>query len=271
MDDLHELFFSMRDELRGKGIVSEVAHFIAHPGPRTQGMTWQEACDAFAFLKFRVSLGNSPITTASLSDSVPRSLMANLRRMRKSRLRELDLSRGEAMKIVEKVVNRSVPTGPSRISRLKVESRQEEDVLVYAASHMKGGPLFDDNDLFEDFYRALIRQNNLQAIEKQALKKAKAAISLFALTAMHNRSIDLGDGSIAHVSIVADIKNNLGIFAHSEVLRDYGGGPVIAFIWLFETGLPTTRYCDQPVIPLSRVPFVGDFEVTAGPRLALIH
>ena len=31
VQDLHTLFFSMRQEAGGKGIVSEIAHFVAHP------------------------------------------------------------------------------------------------------------------------------------------------------------------------------------------------------------------------------------------------
>jgi hypothetical protein len=51
------------------------------------------------------------------------------------------------------------------------------------------GSLFDDSDLFEDFCRALQKQSILRSSEKHSLKKAKPAISLFALTAMHNAAL----------------------------------------------------------------------------------
>jgi hypothetical protein len=134
--------------------------------------------------------------------------------------------------------------------------------------HAKAGPLFDDNDLFEDFCRALQKLGLLRSSEKQALKKVKPAITLFALTAMHNGGVGLGDGSTAKLQITPDIKGRLAVFAIAEVAKDYGAGPVNMATWVFKTGLPVADYCEPGVAPPTRSPFVGDFEMTRQLKLA---
>jgi hypothetical protein len=104
------------------------------------------------------------------------------------------------------------------------------------------------------------------ASEKGALKKAKPAISLFALTSMHNRKVDMGDGNAA-VSIMEDMRGNLGAFAIAEVGKDFGHGPLSAALWIFETGLPVFTCCEPGIAPATRSPFIGDFEMTDQIRL----
>jgi hypothetical protein len=88
-DDLHELFCNMRGEAGGSGIVSEIAHFLAHPGIRTQCIATQETRDLFAFFNFRLQLARSRIITTDIPASVPNALRANLRRARKSVLKRM--------------------------------------------------------------------------------------------------------------------------------------------------------------------------------------
>src|SRR6516164_9826710 len=76
--DLHTLFFSMSQESGGKGIVSEIAHFIAHPEPRTQGITRDELRDVYAFMKLRAQL-NTPLKMTDIPATIPEALRANLR------------------------------------------------------------------------------------------------------------------------------------------------------------------------------------------------
>jgi hypothetical protein len=262
--DLHELLFNMRDEAGGSGLVSEIANFLAHPSMRTQGIATQDMRDLFGFLKFRLWLDQSRIVTTDLPASVPDALRANLRRTRKSILRSATgLNKLQAQGVLERVLGRLKPT-PGGITKLKINSPQEFAVMQLLASYIKGGSLFNDNDLFEDFCRALQRQGLLQAAEKKNLKQAKPAITLYALIAMHNRVIDLGDGSTAIVTILPDPTDKLAIYAVAEI----GNNRKIRVAgWLFETGLPIADYCEIGVAPLSRNPFIGDFGINAARKL----
>src|SRR5262249_21597030 len=53
--ELNELFYNIRQESGGSGLVSEIANFHAHP-TRSQGIVWQEVRDYFVFVKFREPL-----------------------------------------------------------------------------------------------------------------------------------------------------------------------------------------------------------------------
>ncbi len=155
-----------------------------------------------------------------------------------------------------------LPTPGGGVTKAKIFDQQELAVFQCIARYCKGGALFKDDDLFEDFCRALQRQRLLRTNEKQRLKKAKPALSLFALIAMHNRAIDLGDGTTANLKISADIEGGLGTFAFGLVDQAPGGGSTTIGVWIFETDLPIPDYCEPGTAPLDRSPFIGDFEIT---------
>jgi hypothetical protein len=129
----------------------------------------------------------------------------------------LGISRPEAQAVLERILDRLIPVAPDRASKLKLKTQKEFEVISFAASFLKGGSQFSDNSLFEDLCRALQRRRVLSNIEKQGFRKVKAAVTIFALTSMHNRKIDLGDGNTAKIAIMRDIKGNLGSFAIAEV------------------------------------------------------
>lgn len=259
--DIQELFSSIRHQTGGRGLVSEITNFIAHPS-RNQGAAWQEVCDAFEYLNFMLPFQRQKIITRDLPATVPAAMRANLRRIRKAiLLRELRMSRPQAEEIMNRVLARQVSTGPGRLSKLDYRTQQEARVIICIMRRIVGGSLFDENDLLEDFYRALHDQQLIEPSEKQELKKAKTAISLFALTAMHNRSIVLRDGSVSTVSIIPDVRGNLASFAWCRI-----GGSRVAF-WLFETNLSVATHCEPGVAPGAREPFIGDFELTPDSKL----
>ncbi|MEA2985850.1 MAG: hypothetical protein QOD94_2104 [Alphaproteobacteria bacterium] len=148
--DLHELFFDMRDEAGGSGLISEVANFIAHPHLRTQGLVWRDVNDVTSFVKFRAEIDNPIFTPHTIPASVPDVLRANLMRTRKSALtRGLGMKRSQAGAILERILNRSLAVSPGRLSKLKIETAEESRVFAFIASLLKGGPLFTESDLFE--------------------------------------------------------------------------------------------------------------------------
>jgi len=267
-DDLHELFFNMRAEAGGSGLVGEIASFLAHPDVRTQGIVTDEMRDQFAFLKFRIQLDMQRIITTDLPASVPNALRANLRRVRKTVLKSAtNLRRDQAQLILETALARLRPTGSGGYAKLLLKDDLEFKVLRLLTSYSKGGPLFSDGDLFEDFCRALRRQKLLSPAEKQTLRGAKPAITLYALLAMHHRAIDLNDGTTAKAAIAADPRQRLAIYGFAQVATRYDGEPVRAAAWIFETGLRIADHCKPGIAPPNRDAFIGDFKL--GPDLKL--
>lgn len=262
-EDLRELIALMRDESSGTATVREIADFLAHPGLRTQGLVTREVQSNFTYLKFMIPFHSSPIRVRDVPASMPDALRANLRRVRSSWLTRIGSDRVRAKTVLETVLSRSIPTSPGRISGLDVRNKEEWQTIQTIVRFIKGGSIFNADDLFEDFYRALRQMNLAKPSEKDSLRKAKAGIALFALIAMHNRTIDLGDGSVADLTIIRDIKGKLGIFAAATVAPDFLPWPNRAAQWVFETKLPPDLYCEPDVAPPDRTPFIGEFVITS--------
>lgn len=271
--DLHRLFYRMREEAEGKGILAEVAHFLAHPTLRTKGLATQEARDFFAFLKFRMPLASNPnptIVTTDLPATVPAALRANLRRMRKSTLkREAKTNPVHAKRVLERILARMISTSAGGVAKPLLMNSEECAVFVCVGSNLKGGPFFTDNDLFKDFARILQRLGVLQKSELSALEGVKPSITLFALTAMHNRVTDLGDATTATLAIAPDLSGNLAVFAFSDVLTvPYNIKRTTVGAWIFATALPIADFCEPGIAPKERRAFTGDFEITPQQKLA---
>lgn len=211
--DLHHLFFGMREEVSSPGLVREIGHFLAHPRMRTQGLATQEVRDLFAFLKFRVPIAASRLVSTALPATMPDALRANLRRMRKSTLkREARTNPTHAKRVLDRILARMQPTGFGGLTKPVMLSQEEYDVFSCVVTHTKGGPLFNEDDLFREFVRILRKNELLETSEAEAFEGCRVAVSLLALTAMHNRTIDLGDGAAASAAITPDMYGNLAIF-----------------------------------------------------------
>jgi hypothetical protein len=262
--DLHDLFFSMRAESGGRGIVSEIAHFIAHPDRRTQGIIVQEVRDFFAFAKLKAEIDNRQIISHVLPPTFRDAMRANLRRMRKSILKEqTGLNREEAELVLESALAR-VPAGGG----VAVMTEAEALVSHCVFRNLKGGPFFNDHDLFEDFCRVAQKLNLLSSTEKTLLRNSKPAFALFALAIMHNKIIDIGNNDEATLGIAANAKRRLAIYAFSKVKGPAGMTLTMGQL-LFETELPIASYCAPNIAPLGRNAFVGDFQMTPDLKLTL--
>jgi hypothetical protein len=179
----------------GKGVVSEIAHFVAHPEPRTQGITRDELRGVYTFMKFRAPLETSRLEMTDIPATVPEALRANLRRTKASTLkREAGMNPIHAKRVLDRILARVGPTGSGGLSKLIIIDSEEWALLKLVANRLKAGPLFTEEDLIKDFSRVLRRRNLLKQKESLGLIAQKAPISIFALAAMHNHRVDLGDG-----------------------------------------------------------------------------
>jgi hypothetical protein len=180
------------------------------------------------------------------------------------------VNRPQAEKILNEILTKIILNG-NRITDSILASLEHWRVFECVFDNFKGGSFFKDDDLLEDFARALHKAGILAIREKSALKKTKAAISLFALTVMHSKTADLGDNRTASLSIMPDGKRRLAIYALSEIAANHPvHGKQNAAIWLFETDLDIASHCEDGVAPLGRAEFVGDFTMTPQLKLARV-
>jgi hypothetical protein len=270
IDDLTTLFFHMREEHGGNAVVRDITNFRAHPVVRTQRFATSDLRDLFSFLKFRMQIAESQIYPTVVPPTMPDALRANLRRMRKSTLkREAGTNPTHAKRVLERILRRMLPTGHGGLKKPALLDQEEHDVFMCIASHIKGGPVFSENDLFKEFVQVLQRMDVLKEAEKVLPERVRVGLALFALISMHNRAIDLGDGSLANIYVAADIFGNLGTFAFTEIVPTIGDKqPLTGVGWVFQTDLPIEAYCEEGVAPPGRAPFVGPLEMSRDLKLA---
>ena len=100
-------FFSMRAELGGRGLVSEIAHFIAHPDRRTHGIVVQDVRGFFAFAKLRAEIDNRSIITQMLPPTFHEAMQGNFRRMRTTILvKQTGLNRAQARPVLDRALSK---------------------------------------------------------------------------------------------------------------------------------------------------------------------
>lgn len=265
--DLTTLFFSMREETGGRGIVSEIAHFLAHPAVRTQGLVTSEIRDQVMFLRLYVPYYTSPLLLPALPANAKDALRANFRRLKRGIIKkELRMNPVHAERILEKVMARMIPTVHGGLTKAEIRSPEELRVFSLVATYAKGGPIFTDDDLFDDFSKVLRKRGIIKTTEMEKLKAIKPALALFALTAMHGNKIDLRDGQPALLAIARDMNDKLGIFAIAGTAK--AGQPINVACWVLQTRLSVDGVCDPDVAPHGRAEFVGDFEMSPNLKLA---
>lgn len=265
--DLHSLFFDLRELLGGKGLVGEIGHFLAHPGIRDQGLVKREVSDQIRWLKFILTLSKSRFVPTDLPENAAKILRGNFRRLTNSiTKREIGMNHIRVGRVLERILGRMAPTGLGGLQKPRFSNKEELEVFTLVARYGKGGSYFTDNDLVDDLSKALETNKYLYQAELSSFKKAQSGISLFALITMHGAMIDLGDGTKARIAIAEDVNGMLGAFAFSEPFRTGTGSTTVA-AWVFETKLPIADYCAPGVAPLRRNAFIGDFEMSSELKL----
>jgi hypothetical protein len=274
--DIHQLFFNMRDETGGSRVVAEVTHFLAHPQKRNRGTAMREVRDLFGILRLLFwleRLESQNLILPVMPATVPDALRGNFRRMRPSMFKAARIKRTRAEEVLERILARMTPTGFGGLRKPIIKDPEEYMVFMMVGRVVKGGSLFTEDDLFKDFAGILRTQALLKPKEVRALENAKPAITLFAVNAMHNRIIDLGDGTTATLQITPDMNGNLGVFAYGQVADRHptDDHPTTAAAWLLETSLSIGRYCEPGTARNGRLPFEGNFEMTPNGKLARLR
>lgn len=266
--DLTALFFALREESGGKGLVSEIAHFIAHPDVRTQGLVTRDVRDLCAFLRFIMPLDRGLLVRTSLPSNTPDALRANLRRTRSSHLRAAGFKPRQAEDMLEKIIAKISVNG---VIRQPIRLNEEENRLFMTISSIvKGGPFFTGSDAVKDLRQILRRKGILRQDEVAKFNHIEKNISLFILCILHGKKIDLEDGSFAEICIADSDQQTLGAYAFFDVAINIINTQRVGG-WVFGTDLKTAKYCEPDVAPKSRSAFVGEFEISAQGQLARVR
>lgn len=205
-DDLSRLFLYLRETSYGRQTVREVGDFVAHFGMRDKGPTTQLATNFFTVLRFFTPLLAHPEHLHGLSVN-PDVLEANFATIDQETLRQKTKLKP---RIAKQVFNSMI--AKMRQIAGKNESRtldQNEAILFrFLLTHFTSRPAFDDEILFKEFSAVLEKNKLVHENERDALKRIKPIVSLYAVALMHLCHVKLKDGAPAE--LMADRHNAEG-------------------------------------------------------------
>ncbi len=143
---------------------------------------------------------------------------------------------------------------PNRLGGLKATNLYDpthKAVFQCLVSMWTANAAFSEQQLFEQFCAALIRDRLLEKSELTRFSELQSAVALSAITAMHFTELDLGDGWGATLLATRDGHPNgkatLGVSA-TGVLPTLRKGKVRVAGFMFVTSLDTDTYCDQSLL-----------------------
>jgi hypothetical protein len=145
-------------------------------------------------------------------------------------------------------------------------TRDELSFMEAVGQHIHFEPAFTDERLFNDF-KAVLRSNGLlKKPEEQAFADIKPAISLYAISAMHNTIVQINNDVEIRLYMSGDL--TLSIYAGMPVPRRDGLTPNFIGSDIFATSLKTETYLDNGLNALGC--WGCELELTPSLRLAKV-
>ena len=119
-------------------------------------------------------------------------------------------------------------------------------------------PAFTGDRLFQDFSDTLKHNGLIDKSELQDFARLKPAVSLFAVTVMHNCVIQIGSGATCKLN--ASTNGPEQSIVVDAAVPTISNPTILAASAIYSTGLLATEYCDES-IPLN-VPWNFDLELS---------
>lgn len=200
-DDLTGLFLFARDHCDGREAVAEIGHFVAHHHERDRGTITRSTREWFAVARYhmpRFGPGGRDHLKADRLPSAARDYfdIAVNRIEAKIIKRQTGLRRAAAYDLMRGIIPRMSQNSdgtwrlPSDLSAIEVK------LINCVSSIIAVTPAFEEIRLIEDFI-ATLKSNGL--ITKEEIRENRSALSalipLYAISAMHNCVIQIGDGT----------------------------------------------------------------------------
>jgi hypothetical protein len=268
-EDLTALFLALRFRSFGRETVIEIGDFVAHADERNKGAVTQVARDFFTVARLSLLYIGRTLDPNDLPASIPSVLEATFRQLDDSILvSDTGLTRETAKKKLALIVRKMKPNAAGRIA-VWAELDETERSIVLCLTRLVVKPAFDDNRLFREFSGALLKNDLLAESEMAQFSRFKPAVSLFAMSVMHQCRIDLGDGTTALLQACSDDTLNVVATAEAESPRK----KLNAAATMFTTALRGAEYCDPELLKEtspSRPCWHHPIELTTGKKLAKI-
>ncbi|WP_292055531.1 hypothetical protein [Martelella sp.] len=263
-DDLTGLFLYARDHCDGRETVAEIGHFVAHHNERDKGITTRCTREWFASTRYLVPAffedGSGGLDASRLPSTAVEYFRIAVNRVGPATIKKgTGLKPGQANKILQDVIGRMSQNGDSTW-RLPNDLKEiETSLLNCVSSTFVSKSAFEEERLVEEFI-ATLKSNGLVTNDEVREKRATLAtlIPLYAVSAMHNCLVQIGDGTTTQLKGSASLD---GIQVSASVpLAAKDGGDIFLVSPMFRTGLSPNQHCSDELVLTT-----WDFEIELGP------
>lgn len=218
-DDLTGLFLYARDHCDGREPVAEIGHFVAHHHERDRGIITRATRDWFIAARYHMARFTPFGTQQYRSNTMPRAthayyLIASSMIAPTDLKRLTGLRRSEAQEMLNSVAGRMTKNKDGTWALPMDLTSKEIDLINGVGSLLAVRPAFTSDKLSYDFIETL-KSNSL--ITKEELKEHRQRIErlviLYAIAAMHNCVVTIGDGTKTQIRGTAVRPKGIAILA----------------------------------------------------------
>jgi len=279
-DDLTRLFLYARDRCDGRETVQEVGDFVAHHDERTKGLITRTTRDWYVTAEFAASAINNqrlsrPFDLNKLPPDLPNFLHASFRRgfgpdHNRSLKEKTGLKRAAAEKLLSTLIKNLAPNADGTLTVTASHTKTEIELIKYLCSYLSVSPAFNGEQLFHDFRATLKSHGLIQKSELRAFEALKAAIALYAITVMHNCTIQIRNS--VTLQLTAGANRLIEVSAAVPVPMtgfNSPGGLIRVASSIYETAFDCESYCEATLLALPR-PWTCDLEVAPNIRLGAL-
>ena len=243
VDDLTRLFLYARAHSDGRACVREIGDFVAHQEERNKGIVTRDVRDWFLTTWFHTShIGGPQPDARRLPANFTEVLSASFRRTPPNILRDqANLGHGDPNKLLRALAGKFVRNDDDTLS-VSPNHTSAEMRLLNALMNITARPAFDDEQLHSELSDTLRSLGLLTKGEKVRFAELKPAITLYALSVMHNCVIRFEADRTAtlKLAVAGDV-----LTIQAPVPANFPGvqGPVLISSSIFNTALPPRDHC----------------------------
>jgi hypothetical protein len=260
-DDLTQLFLYARDHCDGREPVAEIGHFVAHHNERDKGIVTRSTREWFAIARYHFSRfgpgGPHPLRADSLPPAARDYFKIALNRINAKNI--AGSRRADARKIMLNLADRLVANADGTWAMPSDYTQTEFELVEHISSVIVIKPAFEADRLVEDFI-ATLKSNGL--IKKEEMREHRDSIStlvqLYAVAAMHNCVIQIGDGTTTQLKAYPALIMNKKIEVGADVPNSAPGKSMRCSI--FTANLDPAIHCHSDLLVSA-----WDFEVELNP------
>lgn len=293
-DDLDKIFLYARLRSNGSEAVKDVGDFVAHKTLRDEGPVTRSTRDWYITAGYYFRIKQGAVNPDNLPPDFPEFLHSALYRATNQLIKkQAGLTHWAARKILPGLIEKLRNDNGSLSIKSGTLSLEERRLFRFLADDLPAdAPAFTNDRLFADLTTILKREGLLLREEQKKFGELKTLIGLYAVSAMHDSVMDIGNGSKIPLTAAPNALSvgDLGVMAPVPIqlpqiqaplpplvagaLLPIPGHPgYIAMLSraMFSTGIESAAHCSPELLDSPRSWAGVPIEIGADLRLTIIR